>query len=198
MAKPHTIAPDHVMKTKCSNLVGLFIVIVSCVSVHAYDNPAQAAAREALMQKFADWDRPQTRSAPEVDSLPVTAQPGESEANPKVAVTTDSVTSALEEVSNNAKQPVTAPAKKKHEPAVAKSKPVQAHAPVKLAGATTVAKPVGDDIVTTSGEVYKNAYVEKVESNGLIVSYSIANGGLAMTHIAFADLPEQFRTRYEK
>jgi hypothetical protein len=41
-------------------------------------------------------------------------------------------------------------------------------------------------------------YVEKVESDGIIVSYTPAHGGMGMTKITFDDLSAELRQRYEK
>jgi len=59
------------------------------------------------------------------------------------------------------------------------------------------AKPT-NEIATASGAIYKNVYVEKVESDGIIVSYTPALGGMGMTKIYFDDLSDELRQRYEK
>ena len=59
------------------------------------------------------------------------------------------------------------------------------------------AKPT-NEIATASGAIYKNVYVEKVESDGIIVSYTPALGGMGMTKIYFDDLSGELRQRYEK
>ena len=59
------------------------------------------------------------------------------------------------------------------------------------------AKPT-NEIATASGAIYKNVYVEKVESDGIIVSYTPARGGMGMTKIYFYDLSAELRQRYEK
>jgi hypothetical protein len=59
------------------------------------------------------------------------------------------------------------------------------------------AKPT-NEIATASGAIYKNVYVEKVESDGIIVSYTPAHGGMGMTKITFDDLSAELRQRYEK
>jgi hypothetical protein len=57
------------------------------------------------------------------------------------------------------------------------------------------AKPA-NEIVTADGTIYENTEVEKVESDGMIVSYRTAGGGLAMSKIYFEDLPAELRQRY--
>jgi hypothetical protein len=55
-----------------------------------------------------------------------------------------------------------------------------------------------NDIATASGAIYKNVYVEKVERDGIIVSYTPTRGGMGMTKIYFDDLSTELRARYEK
>ena len=56
----------------------------------------------------------------------------------------------------------------------------------------------GTDIVTIYGTVYKNALVEKIDSDGLVISYSLHDGGLGMTKVYFTDLPENYRELYRR
>jgi hypothetical protein len=56
----------------------------------------------------------------------------------------------------------------------------------------------GPEIVTIYGTVYKNTQVEKVDPDGLIISYSTPGGGLGMSKVYFTDLPDQFREQYHK
>jgi len=59
------------------------------------------------------------------------------------------------------------------------------------------AKPA-DEIVTTDGTIYSNPYVERVLSDGIIVSYSTASGGMGITKLFFDSLPDAVRRRYQK
>jgi len=52
-------------------------------------------------------------------------------------------------------------------------------------------------IKTVKGEIYNNARVEKAVSDGIVISYSLDNGGLAMTKLYFYELPNDLRERYE-
>jgi hypothetical protein len=52
-------------------------------------------------------------------------------------------------------------------------------------------------IRTTTGDIYQNAYVEKVVSDGIIISYKLDNGGMAMTKLLFYQLPAELQQRYE-
>jgi hypothetical protein len=85
-------------------------------------------------------------------------------------------------------QPVAAPATPK--PTLASAATESSSPPVK-------AKPA-NEIATISGAIYENVYVEKVESDGIIISYTPARGGMGMTKVLFGDLPTEWRQRYEK
>ena len=53
------------------------------------------------------------------------------------------------------------------------------------------------EISTATGAVYKNVQVEKVESDGMIISYTPTRGGIAMTKVYFDDLSDDLRKRYQ-
>ncbi len=76
-------------------------------------------------------------------------------------------------------------------------KPTPAPAPTKSSSPPVKAKPT-DEIATLSGAIYENVQVEKVESDGIIVSYKPSRGGMGMTKILFTDLSDELRQRYEK
>jgi hypothetical protein len=56
----------------------------------------------------------------------------------------------------------------------------------------------GTELVTLYGTVYKNAQVEKVYWDGILVSYSTSGGGVGMSKVYFKDLPPDVRQQYEK
>jgi hypothetical protein len=58
--------------------------------------------------------------------------------------------------------------------------------------------PSAYNLVTTTGAIYHAALVEKVEPDGLVVSYVPTGGGIAITKVLFEDLPDQVRQKYEK
>ena len=89
---------------------------------------------------------------------------------------------------------------------------VTVHAMAKPAAAPVVHKPApaparlsnprkpvapSEQIKTLAGDVYNNVYVEKTMADGIIISYTPQNGGLAMTKIQFDELPNDLRLRYE-
>lgn len=55
-----------------------------------------------------------------------------------------------------------------------------------------------NELVTTTGVIYKNVEVERVVADGIVISYSPANGAWAMTKVYFRDLPTEIRQQYEK
>ncbi len=54
------------------------------------------------------------------------------------------------------------------------------------------------ELVTATGSVYKNMEVERVMSDGIIISYTPAGGGWAMTKVNFTDLSPQQQQLYGK
>jgi len=57
------------------------------------------------------------------------------------------------------------------------------------------AKPT-NEIATASGAIYKNVYVEKVEPDGITISYTPARGGLGIIKINFDELSDELRQKY--
>jgi S1-C subfamily serine protease len=56
------------------------------------------------------------------------------------------------------------------------------------------AQPV--QIVTRDGVAYQGAKVDKVDPDGLTISYTMAGGGMGMTKLKFADLPDGLQQKY--
>ncbi len=54
------------------------------------------------------------------------------------------------------------------------------------------------DLVTIAGTTYRNARVERVETNAIVISYVPVHGGLAMTRVYFNELSDEMRQQYEK
>jgi S1-C subfamily serine protease len=53
-----------------------------------------------------------------------------------------------------------------------------------------------DEIITRTGDVYKNVTVQKVAPDGLVVAYTPAAGGIGISKIKFQDLSEELQQRY--
>ncbi len=203
------IKVDNFMKARI--FLGLWVAFAAgFISLRADDTPAQATARAALEQKLNDLDTPQTQPAPGTPSGAVVVQPGESATNvtdtvPAKAVVLQTAPAAITLVAAPAAvAPVTvataatarsaaAPTKK----APATPKPTPALAATKSSSSPAQVKPT-NEIVTTDGTIYKNAQVEKVEPDGIIISYTLAGSGLAMTKVYFIELSAELRQRYEK
>lgn len=57
------------------------------------------------------------------------------------------------------------------------------------------AKPASE-IATITGAVYKNAHVEKVDPDGITISYAPPHGGIAITKINFDELSDELQAKY--
>jgi hypothetical protein len=55
-----------------------------------------------------------------------------------------------------------------------------------------------NELVTTSGAIYRNVEVERVLPDGIFISYTPTSGSWAMTKIDFQDLPHAIRQQYQK
>ena len=60
----------------------------------------------------------------------------------------------------------------------------------------TAPKP-SNQIVTVHGIVFNNVFVEKVNPNGLVISYTLRNGGLGMATVDASDLSSALREKYK-
>ena len=162
---------------KISVFIGLlFLVVASCLSVRAVDNPAQAAARAVLEQKLQALETPPVQ--------PPTALPPKIVA-PPIAPAATNLT-------------ITVPITKPRPPAAItpRPKPTPPARPPATA-AIAIEKPA-DNIVTIYGTVYHHAQVEKVEADGLVISYWTANGGFAVTKLDFRMLSPELQKQYQK
>ena len=55
-----------------------------------------------------------------------------------------------------------------------------------------------NQLATVSGAIYKSVEVESVKDDGIIISYTAANGSWGMTKVYFEDLPAEIRQQYGK
>ena len=152
-------------------------------------------------------------SSPPVNSqihpAPVTrswdVQPGESVTNATATVRAKPVAPQAAMVANAPVAavvtiaPVATAAPTMTQPAAAlvMPRPTPALGAIKTSTPPAKTKPT-NEIVTTFGTVYKHALVEKVESDGLIISYWTSSGGLGLTKVYFEDLPYELRQQYKK
>lgn len=193
---------DHVMKTRI--ILGLWVAVVaSWVTVRAHDNPAQAAAREALEQKLRELDNPQIQPAPVTPSWTAGEPNGESATNAPHPIRAKAVTpvpappTAVAAPVNAASMSTPAPIKPPPVAAAERPKPTPVRAATQSSIPPVKLKPT-NEIVTIYGTIYKNAQVEKVEADGIIISYWTAGGGMAMSKVYFEDLPYEVRQRFKK
>ena len=165
----------------------------------AEDTPDQAAARAALQQKMFELGHP---PAPPAAGQPMAtwSDPAGPTANPPAAPATHAAPAA-------AIVPDAPPAVAMAAPAPAArprpaARPPRPPANLIITG-TKAADPgtgaiLTSDILANSGFTYRDAHVEKVEGDGLVISYTPAGGGLVITKLSFSDLPAQVRQQYEK
>jgi hypothetical protein len=92
---------------------------------------------------------------------------------------------------------VAVPAKTQPAAAPVTPRTIPAPAATKSSSPPVKAKPT-NEIATVSGAIYKNVYVEKVEPDGIIISYTPSRGGMGMTKVLFDDLSAELRQKYEK
>jgi hypothetical protein len=55
-----------------------------------------------------------------------------------------------------------------------------------------------NELVTTTGAIYKNVEVQRVVADGIVISYTPAHSDWAMAKVYFRDLPAEIRRQYEK
>jgi hypothetical protein len=207
------------LKVKSCHLMkaGIFAVlcaalVTTCFVVRAEDSPNQAAARAAMEQKMYDLDQAEARPSPDTNvvtapvevpvnvasaaATPVTESPA---AEAPMAVAPAMTPAAVAPVS--AAPVVVAPAPRVST-APATAAVVATPAQTAPAGAfpSSSAGPIrpSNELVTTTGATYRNVEVQKVTSEGIVISYTPAQGGWAMTRINFEDLPPDIRQKYGK
>ena len=91
---------------------------------------------------------------------------------------------------------IAAPATIQPAAAPAAHNPTTAPAVTRLSSPPVQVAPT-NQIETVTGDIYSKVYVEKVVSDGIIISYAPRNGAMAMTKIFFYELPKVLRQRYE-
>jgi hypothetical protein len=200
------------MKNKI--LAGLLVCFTTgFVCAFAEDNPAQAAARAALMKKLFEPDHPQPPPATNWDSA--TVLPPANFPNTKPQIKTAATNTAPPAIAATPFKPAPAPtnpippqaappkpasavpAASGSKPALAVPAALSVPPPAKLKTDLVPAQPVYN-LVTLTGAIYKNVQVERVETNAIVISYTPARGGMAMTRVYFDELSAEEREQYEK
>ena len=54
----------------------------------------------------------------------------------------------------------------------------------------------GGEIITRKGDTYKNASIQKVAPDGLVITYTPAKGGVGISKLKFVDLPDDLQRQY--
>lgn len=202
---------------KTTIFLGLCVAFsASFISVRAVDTSTQAAARAALEQTLKNLDNPQSQPPPATNAPSVAGvvPPSESTPNTIVKVSANTVTS---QTATAATTPISSPpgvTPVAVVPAVA-TRPLAAPIQTQAAAVPAMPKPVPaptatksprqpvkprstDEISTATGAIYKNVEVEKVDPDGIIVSYTPVGGGIAVAKIYFSDVSDAVRQRYQK
>ena len=173
---------------------------------------AQTAARAAMEQKMTQLDQAEARPSPETNAVAATVEvPGNEASAPATPVTETPAAEAPVAVAPAIAPAAVAPVSAA--PAVVAPAPRASTAPATAVAMTTPAQtaPVGtfpsssagqmrpsNELVTATGATYKNVEVQKVTSDGIVISYTPPQGGWAMARVNFEDLPPDIRQQYEK
>ena len=170
------------------------VLIASGMSTLAVDTPAQAAARAALELKLQELDHPQSQPATVPPSWDVVAPAADSKSNLTDTVHQPAPTATMRVAAPVVVAPAPTPASIRTQSPSTSASPRPAPAPLakQIASPAVIRKPP-NDIVTIFGTVYKNAEVEKVESDGVIISYWTTDGGFAISKLDFKILPAELR-----
>jgi hypothetical protein len=188
----------------------------------AANTSAQAAALAALQQKLNELDQAETRPLPDTNAVTAPVEVPVNEASASATPVTESpaaetpsavapaITSAAV-APDSAAPAVVAPVPKVSSasaaaavagvPAVnSESDAMRTQAPAARTLPTSSSgqgRP-SNELVTTTGTTYKNVEVQRVTADAIVISYTPAQGGWAMTKIDFRDLPPTIRQQYGK
>lgn len=191
-------------------------------NIPSADAAAQAAALTAVEQKMNELDqseaRPSSATRARVPRVEVPANEASASATPvmeipaaeaPVAVTPAIASAAIAPVS--VAPAVVAPAPKisaAPAPAAVAVVPMAGPGPDAMSTRTLPANALpassagqarpANELVTTTGATYRNVEVQKVASDGIVISYTPVQGGWAMTKLYFRDLPPEIRQEYAK
>jgi ribonuclease E len=174
------------------------------------DAAAQAAALAAVQQKMNELNQPEAQPVTETPKAqaPVAISPGIAPATAAPLSAAPAVVAPAPEVSAApaaapavaivpaaTAEPVAVPA----ETQLAAPKPAPAvPAPMILPYSSPGQARPDNQLATVSGAIYKSVEVESVKDDGIIISYTAANGSWGMTKVYFEDLPAEIRQQYGK
>jgi hypothetical protein len=181
--------------------------------VPAANASAQAAALAALEQKMHELDHPEAQPVTETPTAeapvaispeiapsvvaPLSAAPAVVAPAPKVS-TAPAAAASVAVVPVATAGPVAVPTRTQPAAAPAMLKPsLGLHAATLPSSSPGPVRPA-NELATISGSIYKNVEVERVMADGILISYTPANGGWAMIKVYFQNLPTEIRQQYEK
>ena len=182
--------------------IGCCVVLaINLAAVAAVDTPAQAAARAALEQKLLELDQPQSQPPPKHDSPTIVQKPVEPVIQPatnvvhrrSISLQPDAVAKApaparVEKPAVMALSVTTFPAKAQPSPAPV-ARPVNLTLTGKEPSNSTAEMELASATLRANGANYQNVRVEKVVSDGVLISYTPASGGIGFTKIYFKNQP---------
>lgn len=187
---------------------------VFTANIPAANASAQTAALFAMQQRMNELGQPGAQPAPATNAAvaPVVIPANEASASamplteapaaeapvavaPAIATVTVTPVSSVPAVVGPAPKVATAPAAAA---AVAASPGTDTRPTRTLPNGSASELRPSNELVTTSGATYRNVEVQKITSEGIVISYTPAQGGWAMTKVYFKDLPPEIRQQYEK
>ena len=212
VAAPATKVPATVVPVKAAPASTKPVDADFAPEVPAANASAQAAALTAVKQKMHDLNQPEARPVTETPTAqapvvispgmapsataPLSAAPAVVAPAPKVSPAPAAATSvAVVPVATAG--PVAVPTRTQPAAAPAMLEPTLGLHAAALPSSSPGQRPA-NELVTTTGLIYKNVEVQRVKEDGIVISYRPANGGWAMTNVYFRDLPTELRQQYEK
>jgi len=207
VAAPATKAPATVAPAKAAQADATF-----APEVPAANASAQATALTAVKQKMHELNQPEAQPVTETPTAqapvaispgmapsvvaPLSAAPAVVAPAPKIS-TEPAAAASVAIVPVAAAEPVVAPTRTQPATAPVMLKPASAPQAATLPSSSPGQRPA-NELVTTTGFIYKNVEVLRVKEDAIVISYRPANGGWAMTNISFQDLPIELRQQYGK
>jgi hypothetical protein len=192
MEAPATIAP-----AKPAPAPTIPAGAVSAPALPNANTPAQTAALAAMNKMMYELNHSAVQPA-EANAAALVTESPTAEAPAAVAPAFSPVTVAPV----SAAPAVVTPAASADAAPVAAPRPAAVPAPrlhpAKLPLSSPGQARPANELVTTTGTIYKNVEVERVEPDGIVISYTPVNGGWAMAKVYFRDLPAKIRRQYGK
>ncbi len=176
---------------------------------------ARAAALAAMQQKMNELNQPEAQPVTETPTAqapmaispgivpstaaPVSSAPAVVAPAPEVSAAPAAAAAAVDVASAATAEPVAVPTGTQPAAAPVTSELALAvPAPMILPSSSPGQARPDNQLVTMTGAIYKNVEVESVKDDGIIISYTAADGGWGRTKVHFEDLPAEIRQQYGK